>query len=92
MCETMPREIRNYEIEGESEQLNVLECMFNQIQYLGMIGSSRKIEVYVDGDGSVQLKFKRDGVDIKDLDDNTNLGYGIIKYNEENYPWYFDLG
>lgn len=91
----MPDKItRNYEITGEPAQLNVLEFLFKQIWYLGMIGSSRKIELYVDGDGAVQLKFKRDGIDVRDLTDNKDLGYGVIKYdeNDANYPWYFDLG
>jgi len=47
---------RNYKITGEVEQLNQLEKVFQYMQYLGNIGSSRWIAIYCDGDGSVRLK------------------------------------
>lgn len=78
--------VRNYTISARNEQqLNALEQLFIRFQSLGEIGSSRGISVYIDGDGQMQLKFLRDGENLKVTDD---VGYG--KINVEDYI--YDLG
>lgn len=91
--------IRTYKIESRhEEQLNMLEKLFQYIQYLGIMGSSREITIFVDGDGPVQLKFykkREDNIFIKLDGDKTEKlpqGYGVIKTNEDGDEYYFDLG
>ena len=74
----MTEETRNYTITGEPEQLNVLEHFFKEIQYLGVIGASRRIELYINGDGAINLNIERDNTNVKDLKDNNDLGNGYI--------------
>ena len=55
---------RYYKISARNEgQLNMLEKFFVYIQYLSSIGASRMVNVYVDGDGAVSLKFASHGED-----------------------------
>ena len=54
------RETRTYHITMESEQLNVLEAFFKDMVSYGKIGASRKLVVYVDGDGAVHPEIKRE--------------------------------
>lgn len=89
---------REYIIESNYEEhLNMLDKLFAYIQYLGRVGASRKIELYVDGDGQINYRFyKKDGTGFfRQLDDNEveelPLGYGIIKTKNEEKK-YFDLG
>jgi hypothetical protein len=56
----MEKETRTYTITGTKDQLDILERVFGRIELLGVAGSSRNINIYVDGDGSVRMKFRRD--------------------------------
>jgi len=49
-------ETRTYKIEGRPDQLDELEKVFDRTQCLGIIGSSRHIIMFVDGDGAARLK------------------------------------
>lgn len=42
---------------SNQEQINMIEKLFVLMQYLGTVGASRKINLYVDGDGAVHPKF-----------------------------------
>ena len=90
--------IRTYKIEARyEEQLNMMEKLFEYIQYLGIIGASREITLFVDGDGQVQLKFykkRKEDIFIKLNSDKTeelSQGYGVIKTNNDGDRYYFDL-
>lgn len=90
---------RVYKIVARNEeQLNVLEMLFEHIQYLGKVGSSRSIELFVDGDGAVQLKFYKkrlDDVYIKLLPEKVeelDMGYGDVRVDADGDKYYFDLG
>ena len=39
-------------------QMNMIDKLFSLIEYLGTVGASRNINLYVDGDGMVQIKFQ----------------------------------
>lgn len=89
---------RYYKISARNEgQLNMLEKIFVYIQYLSIVGASRSINIYVDGDGAVSFKFKshdENGVIFDDLDYDVVMdkdsGYGSVNIDEDNS--YFDLG
>lgn len=92
------KETRIYEITGKSEQLEVLEQLFKHIEHLGSIGASREIPVYVDGDGEVQLKFKKEKENgyeeiptIRHDELPKKIGYGIINPLKDGNRG-FDLG
>ena len=80
---------RYYKISSRSvEQLNMMDKLFSLIEYLGSVGSSRNINLYVDGDGAVHLKFKscNEGESVfQDLDhekiEKADCGYGVAKIN-----------
>lgn len=68
-------ESRSYSITASKEQLDSIECLLTDIQSLGHIGSSRKISIYIDGDGQFRPEFKR--ID-KDVEMSRHLnGYGV---------------
>lgn len=67
------RETRTYQITMESEQLNVLEAFFKDMVSYGKIGASRKLVVYVDGDGAVHPEIKRED---KQLASESEFGCG----------------
>ena len=46
------------EIVGGEAQLNVISNFLRQIEYLGDIGATRTLKIWVDGDGSGQIKVK----------------------------------
>lgn len=48
------------EVEMEEEWINHFMSMLNHMEYLGNIGSSRKVSIYSDGDGSFRPKFETD--------------------------------
>ena len=52
--------------------------MLNYMQYLGNIGSSRKVGIYSDGDGDFRPKFKVGGLHIGNL----HIGGKPIKHVE----------
>lgn len=91
---------RYYKISSYSEeQLNMLEKFFVYIQYLSVIGASREVHVYVDGDGAVNLKFASHSEGeflFNELDFQTVMkkdnGYGSVKLGDNNYDSKFDLG
>ena len=99
------RETRIYEITMKPEQLNVLEAFFRTMTMLGKIGASRKLVVYMDGDGAVHPSIKKDGEEIPKEAYNEDFGDGRISdecefyvHNGENYVYksdfeiYYDLG
>ena len=53
------RERRTYVIEGGKEELDELERALWYVMFLGKIGSSRTLVLWVDGDGSARLKISR---------------------------------
>ena len=67
------RETRTYKITMESEQLNVLEAFFKDMMAYGKIGASRKLVVYVDGDGAVHPDITRED---KQLASESEYGCG----------------
>ena len=71
-------ETRIYEITGKPSQLDILEGVFGCIETLGNIGSSRNVSIFVDGDGDVHLKFRRDGNKL-DSRDRINDAGGFIE-------------
>ena len=71
-------ETRTYEITGRPSHLDILEGVFGRIEALGDIGSSRLISVYVDGDGAVRLKIRRNGEKL-DGNDKVNDAGGFIE-------------
>lgn len=91
---------RYYKISARNEgQLNMLEKFFVYIQYLSIIGASRMVNVYVDGDGAVSLKFASHGEDefvFQDLDYekvmDKDSGYGRVSIEKDNIDSTFDLG
>lgn len=76
-----------YKITARNQgQMNMVDKLFCLIEYLGKIGASRNINLYVDGDGMVQLKFqscKADENIFRDLDydliRSLPCGYGYEK-------------
>ena len=68
------KETREYTIEGKPYQLNLLEEFMTTVEYCGRIGASRVLELFIDGDGSASLKFKRnDGEDLCEHPDKKNV-------------------
>lgn len=90
---------RYYKVTATDEnQLNMLERLFVIVEYLGVIGASRLLELYVDGDGPINLKFKtmlENETMFKDLDYDTVMasekGYGDIKETGD-HQYRIDLG
>ena len=85
---TDTEETRTYAISGTPEQLDTLEALFNEINVLCAMGSSRKIRLYVDGDGAVNLHIKPQEGELN----NKAAGYGNLKRNPDGYLSYLDLG
>ena len=91
---------RFYKVCAANEgQLNMLEKLFVYIQYLGVIGASRHVNLYVDGDGAVSFSFSSHGSDdfvFRDLDFDTVMdkdsGYGKVSVEENDKDSFFDLG
>lgn len=91
---------RYYKISARNEgQLNMLEKLFVYIQYLSIIGASRMVNVYVDGDGAVAFKFKSHGENefvYNELDYDAVMdkdsGYGNVNIEKDDMDSYFDLG
>ena len=91
---------RYYKISARNEgQLNMLEKLFVYIQYLSIIGASRVVNVYVDGDGAVTFKFKSHGEDefvYEELDFDVVMdkdsGYGGVSVGRDDEDSWFDLG
>lgn len=97
-------ETRNHKITAKPSQLLILEELFHTMQVMGDVGASRRIVLYVDGDGAFHPRFTDDNGDpIKTNIDNqcdvVDVNYGRIKKNpeDEKYPdndfWkYYDFG
>jgi hypothetical protein len=75
--ETLTVEISNL----EPRQANELRRLFAWMGYLGSVGSSRQIQLFVDGDGSFRARFEENGERIevpKDDDSNDEeLSFGL---------------
>jgi len=54
----MEKKLLRVEIEGYEDQLNTLAIFLRKIEYLGNVGSSRTLSLWVDGDGSARLKVR----------------------------------
>lgn len=92
--ESGKKETRRYEITGNSYHLEILEQLLFYIDYLGVIGSSKMIKIYCDGDGPVRIKVRKEGGNITLIPPSElpiKIGYGFISNNEEDSR-YFDLG
>lgn len=59
------KETRVYEISGELRQLDILERVLGRITYMGNVGKSRTISIFIDGDGAVDIKATRNGEKLK---------------------------
>lgn len=81
-------ETRTYTVSGTPEQLDTLEALFNEVNVLSGMGSSRGIKLYVDGDGAVNLHVKSE----KDNLNTKAAGYGMLKRNSDGYLQSLDLG
>lgn len=68
-------ETRTYEITGYPEHLDILEKVFGKMEYFGSIGRSRRIKMFVDGDGAVRLKIRRNGQRLNHDDGIVGCGY-----------------
>lgn len=77
-------ETRVYEITGKSNQLDILERILGRIEALGNMGCSRTIKIFVDGDGAVRMKFRKDGQRLSH-DDITLDGYGFMSTDSDGY-------
>lgn len=78
-------ETRTYEITMKPEQLNVLEAFFRTMTVLGKIGASRKLVVFVDGDGAVHPTIKRNGEELNNDVYDEDMGCGVVDYECEIY-------
>lgn len=74
-------ETRKYEITATKEQLNVLEALFKTMESMGDAGSTRKILLYVDGDGAFRPKITREGESIPATIYDEDMGDGYIDYD-----------
>lgn len=61
-----------FEVTGSPKQLEELEKLFGWVQYLGNIGHSGSMKLFVDGDGSARLKIRADGKDVEKPEDYKN--------------------
>lgn len=102
------RETRKYEITAEPEQLNVLEALFKTMESMGILGSSRKIVLMVDGDGAFHPRITVNGEKIPKDVYETDFGYGIVSnqctlydytgkqddftYRDETFRIFYDFG
>ena len=100
------RETRQYQITATTEQLDILETLFNTMRSMGKAGASRTIQLYVDGDGAFRPEIKKiqeeEEIPLNALTEDTTKdtithGYGIIKKNTEElhgdgYYIYYDFG
>lgn len=52
------KEIKKLRVEiiGYEDQLNTLAIFLRKIEYLGNVGSSRTLSLWIDGDGDARLK------------------------------------
>jgi len=53
------KETRTYDITAKPYQLNLFEEFLSMVQYVGGVGASRSLELWIDGDGSAQFTFDR---------------------------------
>lgn len=71
------------------EQLHMFESFINFIDTCCRAGASRELTVYVDGDGDLELLFDDDlTCPFSDFE----KGYGEIRFDENDEPYYWDLG
>lgn len=64
------------EISGSDEQLEVMAKILESIYYLGSIGASRTIKIWVDGDNSGQIKIK-----FPELEKRPKIDEGLGKHS-----------
>lgn len=87
---------KTYKISGDASFINNLEVLFREINIMCSVGASREINIYVDGDGAVNLNIKKE--DGSELAKNCTK-YGVLKReryygegSENGYLTYLDLG
>lgn len=74
---------RTYTIEGLPDQLDKLEEAMSMMDWLGMAGASRTVQIHYDGDGRARMRFTRKGGKMKkstDPDhsaDKDTISFGI---------------
>lgn len=99
-------ETRRYKITATKEQLDILEALFETMEYMGKIGASRDFKLYVGGDGVFHPKFEKyengefSKVESGIIDYNENAihhGDGVIKktceeFNGDKFFIYYDFG
>ena len=64
-------EERIYKITAEKEQLDIFEAFLKTMHMMGAAGASRRIELYVDGDGAFHpkiLKFNPQTIGFENID------------------------
>jgi hypothetical protein len=83
-------ETRTYEITGKSNQLDILERILGRMEALGNMGSSRMIRIFVDGDGAVRLKVRKDGKKLES--DDIELGANGFMISDTSGDVRADLG
>ena len=82
LADKIEEETRTYEITGKPHQLSEIEGFLGAVQYLGDVGASRSLKIWIDGDGGARLKARRDGEDLEpheklDLEKDEALKAGI---------------
>ena len=63
------KETRTYDITAKPYQLDLFEEFLSMVEYVGGVGASRALQLWIDGDGSAQFKFARqDGTKLRQLE------------------------
>ena len=60
----MTRYYADIRVSGNKEDLKDFLLLCRKIEYLCSVGASRKLEVYIDGDGSANLRFDFGDVEV----------------------------
>jgi Zn-finger nucleic acid-binding protein len=85
-------ETREYKISGGPVFLDKLEDLLRTIEGLSMDGCSRSMNVFIDGDGGVNLKFKKLNPNKKTYKyEKLEYNYDKEYYNEEEDKYYFHI-
>ena len=102
------KETREYRIHAKKEQLDILDSLFYTMCFMGIIGASREIHLYVDGDGAFHPEIDKKNSDGKyeristnlikrDSKDTVKHGCGYIKREygdskDSTFYIYYDFG
>jgi hypothetical protein len=88
---------RTYKVSSYDERhLNALENVFSLMEYLGSVGHSTEIRIFVDGDGAMRLKFTdENNQKIKEHTKQEEIVYPFDneeKVRENKKSYFIDLG